>query len=83
MIHERKGGHFRRQYSARAKRAGEAMIKVLRDFAEPLNVQDSRDACTFCRNILESQVRGCPYNDAALEAEEDLDAVASTDEPDA
>lgn len=44
MIHERKGGHFRRQYSARAKRAGEAMIKVLRDFAEPLNVQDSRDA---------------------------------------
>lgn len=57
MIHERKGGHFRRQYSARAKRAGEAMIKVLRDFAEPLNVQDSRDACTFCRSILESQVR--------------------------
>lgn len=54
MIHERKGGHFRRQYSARAKRAGEAMIKVLRDFAEPLNVQDSRDACTFCRSILES-----------------------------
>lgn len=42
MIHERNSGHFRRQYSARAKRAGEAMIKVLRDFAEPLNVQDSR-----------------------------------------
>lgn len=83
MSYERKGGHFRRQYSARAKRAGEAMIKVLRDFEEPLNVQDSRDACTFCRNILESQVRGCPYNDAALEAEEDLDAVANADEPDA
>ena len=83
MIHESKGGHFRRQDSARAKRAGEAMIKVLRDFAEPLSVQDSRDACTFCRSILESQVRGCPYNDAALEAEEDLDAVANADEPDA
>lgn len=83
MIHERKGGHFRRQYSAQAKKAGEAMMKVMRDFAEPLSVQDARDACTFCRSILESQVRGCPYNDAALEAEEDLDAVASTDEPDA
>lgn len=81
MIHERKGGHFRRQYSARAKRAGEAMMKVIRDFAELLSVQDARDACTFCRSILESQVRGCPYNDAALEAEEDLDAVANADEP--
>ena len=50
MIHERKGGHFRRQYSARAKRAGEAMIKVMRDFAEPLSVQDARDAAEerFC-----------------------------------
>jgi hypothetical protein len=83
MIHERKSGHFRRQYSAQAKKAGEAMMKVMRDFAEPLSVQDARDACTFCRNILESQVRGCPYNDAALEAEEDLDAVANADEPDA
>lgn len=83
MIHERKGGHFRRQYSAQAKKAGEAMMKVMRDFSEPLSVQDARDACTFCRNILESQVRGCPYNDAALEAEEDLDAVANADEPDA
>ena len=82
MIHERKGGHSRRQYSAQAK-TGEAMMKVMRDFAEPLSVQDARDACTFCRNILESQVRGCPYNDAALEAEEDLDAVANADEPDA
>lgn len=62
MSHERKGGHFRRQYSAQAKKAGEAMMKVMRDFAEPLSVQDARDACTFCRNILESQVRGCPYN---------------------
>ena len=83
MSYERKGGHFRRQYSAQAKKAGEAMMKVMRDFAEPLSVQDARDACTFCRNILESQVRGCPYNDAALEAEEDLDAVAKADEPDA
>lgn len=39
MIHERKGGHFRRQYSAQAKKAGEAMMKVMRDFAEPLSVQ--------------------------------------------
>ena len=78
-----RGGHFRRQYSAQAKKAGEAMMKVMRDFAEPLSVQDARDACTFCRSILESQVRGCPYNDAALEAEEDLDAVAKADEPDA
>ena len=70
MIHERKGRHFRRQYSAQAKKAGEAMMKVMRDFAEPLSVQDARDACTFCRSILESRVRGCPYNDAALEAEE-------------
>ena len=83
MSHERKGGHFRRQYSAQAKKAGEAMMKVMRDFAEPLSVQDARDACTFCRSILESQVRGCPYNDAALEAEEDLDAVANADERDA
>lgn len=42
MIHERKGGHFRRQYSAQAKKAGEAMMKVMRDFAEPLSVQDAR-----------------------------------------
>lgn len=49
MIHERKGGHSRRQYSAQAKKAGEAMMKVMRDFAEPLSVQDARDACTFCR----------------------------------
>ena len=83
IIHERKGGHSRRQYSAQAKKAGEAMMKVMRDFAEPLSVQDARDACTFCRGILKSQVRGCPYNDAALEAEEDLDAVEKADEPDA
>lgn len=38
MIHERKGGHFRRQYNAQAKKAGEAMMKVMRDFAEPLSV---------------------------------------------
>lgn len=82
MSHERKGGHFRRQYSARAKKAGKAMMKVLRDFAEPLNVQDARDACSFCRSNLESRVRGYPYNDAALEEEEDLDAVANADEPD-
>ena len=31
MIHERKGGHFRRQYSARAKKAGETMMKVMRE----------------------------------------------------
>jgi len=67
----------------RTGQEGEAMMKVMRDFAEPLSVQDARDACTFCRSILESQVRGCPYNDAALEAEEDLDAVANADEPDA
>ena len=39
MIHERNIGHFRRQYSAQAKKAGEAMMKVMRDFAEPLSVQ--------------------------------------------
>ena len=83
IIHERKGGHFRRQYSAQAKKAGEAMMKVMRDFAEPLSVQVARDACTFCRSILESQVRGCPYNAAAMEAEEDLDAVANADKSDA
>ena len=33
------------------------MMKVMRDFAEPLSVQDARDACTFCRSILESPVR--------------------------
>lgn len=38
MSYERKGGHFRRQYSAQAKKAGEAMMKVMRDFAEPLSV---------------------------------------------
>ena len=32
MSYERKGGHFRRQYSAQAKKAGEAMMKVMRDF---------------------------------------------------
>lgn len=42
-----------------------------------------RNSGHFRRTILESQVRGCPYNDAALEAEEDLDAVANADEPDA
>lgn len=83
MSYECKSGHFRRQYSTQAKKAGEAMMEVMRDFAEPLSVQDARDACSFCRTILESQVRGCPYNDAALEAEEDLDAVANADEPDA
>lgn len=66
--------------AAQAKKAGEAMMKVMRDFEEPLSVQDARDACSFCRTILESQVRGCPYNDAALEAEEDMDAVANVDE---
>ena len=50
MIHERKGGHFRRQYSAQAKKAGEAMMKVMRDFAEPLSVQDARDARTMTQH---------------------------------
>lgn len=80
MSYERKSGDSRRPYSAQAKKAGEAMMKVMRDFKEPLSVQDARDACSFCRTILESQVRGCPYNDAALEAEEDMDAVANVDE---
>lgn len=79
-----KAGIFAASTARRPRRpVSEAMMKVMRDFAEPLSVQDARDACTFCRSILESQVRGCPYNDAALEAEEDLDAVANVDEPDA
>ncbi len=41
MIHERKGGHFRRQYSAQAKKAGEAMMKVMRDFAEAAQISTS------------------------------------------
>ena len=79
MSYERKSGHFRRPYSAQAEKAGEAMLKVMRDFDEPLSVQDARDACSFCRTIVERQVRGCPYNDAALETEEDLDVVADVD----
>ena len=59
MSYERKGGHFRRQYSAQAKKAGEAMMKVMRDFAEPLSVQDARDACTFCRSAGSGGGSGC------------------------
>ena len=65
----------RRPYSPQAKKAGEAMIEVLRHYKDQLSVQDARDACTFCRSTLEYDVRSCPYNDVG----EDL---ASYDEED-
>lgn len=67
-----------RPYSPQAKKAGEAMIEVLRHYKDQLTVKDARDACTFCRNTLEYDVRNCPYNNtrdvfdalALLDAEE-------------
>lgn len=51
-----------RPYSENAKKAGKKMLADLRRFASPLSVQEARDACAYCRSLLENEVRGFLYN---------------------
>lgn len=54
--------HGFRKYSERAKAAGEIMRNYLLLAKSDLTVQEARDACTYCRALLERDVRESGYS---------------------
>lgn len=53
---------FRRQYSADAKQMGKAMYDLLLNgplnkLSMVLTVQEARDACSYCRTLVENDTR--------------------------
>lgn len=54
--------HGFRKYSERAKAAGEVMHNYLLLAKSDLTVQEARDACTYCRALLERDVRESGYS---------------------
>ena len=54
--------HGFRKYSERAKAAGEVMRNYLLLAKSDLTVQEARDACTYCRALLERDVRESGYS---------------------
>lgn len=54
--------HSFRKYSERAKAAGEVMRNYLLLAKSDLTVQEARDACTYCRALLERDVRESGYS---------------------
>lgn len=63
--------HGFRKYSDKAKAAGEVMRNYLLLAKSDLTVQDSRDACTYCRALLERDIRESSYSlpDGTAEAD--------------
>lgn len=63
--------HSFRKYSDKAKAAGEVMHNYLLLAKSDLTVQESRDACTYCRALLERDVRESGYSlpDGTAEAD--------------
>lgn len=60
-----------RKYSDKAKAAGEVMRNYLLLAKSDLTVQEARDACTYCRALLERDVRESGYSlpDGTAEAD--------------
>lgn len=54
--------HGFRKYSERAKAAGEVMHNYLLLAKSDLTVQEARDACAYCRALLERDVRESGYS---------------------
>lgn len=54
--------HGFRKYSDKAKAAGEVMRNYLLLAKSDLTVQEARDACTYCRALLERDVRESGYS---------------------
>lgn len=54
--------HGFRKYSEHAKAAGEVMRNYLLLAKSNLTVQEARDACTYCRALLERDVRESGYS---------------------
>ena len=49
---------FRREYSRDAKEMGRAMYNMLLDKSQAiLTVQETRDACSYCRSLVEKDIR--------------------------
>lgn len=63
--------HGFRKYSERAKAAGEVMRNYLLLAKSDLTVQEARDACTYCRALLERDIRESGYSlpDGTAEAD--------------
>lgn len=58
---------FRRQYSADSKQMGRAMYDLLMNgpldkSSAVLTVQEARDACSYCRTLVESDIRLLVYS---------------------
>lgn len=54
--------HGFRKYSDKAKAAGEVMRNYLLLTKSDLTVQEARDACTYCRALLERDIRESGYS---------------------
>lgn len=54
--------HSFRKYSDKTKAAGEVMRNYLLLAKSDLTVQEARDACTYCRALLERDVRESGYS---------------------
>lgn len=54
--------HGFRKYSDKAKAAGEVMRNYLLLAKSDLTVQEARDACTYCRALLERDIRESGYS---------------------
>lgn len=63
--------HSFRKYSDKTKAAGEVMRNYLLLAKSDLTVQEARDACTYCRALLERDVRESGYSlpDGTAEAD--------------
>lgn len=70
---------FRREYSRDAKEMGQAMYNMLLNgpldkSQASLTVQETRDACSYCRSLVEKDIRELvyAYNLAALYDPDDV-----------
>ena len=72
--------HGFRKYSERAKAAGEVMRNYLLLAKSDLTVQEARDACTYCRALLERDIRESSYSLPQGPAEADASTFPSPTE---